>query len=52
MALFSDFYHGKVDLSRINYGIITLIPKGGDAGSKNIDPFAYYKCCLRFSLKE
>lgn len=27
MKLFDDFYHGKVDISRLNYGIITLLPK-------------------------
>lgn len=31
MQLFADFYSGKVDMSRINYGIITLVPKGTDA---------------------
>lgn len=31
MHLFSDFHAGTVDMSRINYGIITLIPKGADA---------------------
>lgn len=28
MMCFHDFYNGKLDLSRINYGIITLLPKG------------------------
>ncbi|KAE8787553.1 Signal recognition particle 54 kDa protein, chloroplastic [Hordeum vulgare] len=27
MALFEDFYVGSIDLHRLNYGIITLIPK-------------------------
>jgi hypothetical protein len=31
MALFDDMYDHKIDLTRINYGIITLIPKGDDA---------------------
>lgn len=31
VKLFADFDKNKVDLSRINYGIITLIPKGAEA---------------------
>jgi hypothetical protein len=31
VAVFQDFHQHKIDLSRINYGIITLIPKGDDA---------------------
>jgi hypothetical protein len=31
LHLFSDFRQGSVDISRINYGIITLLPKTSDA---------------------
>jgi hypothetical protein len=31
MAVFHDFHQHKIDLSRINYGIINLMPKGEDA---------------------
>jgi hypothetical protein len=31
VQLFSDFHQGKVDISRINYDIITLLPKIYDA---------------------
>ena len=31
VQLFDDFFHHKVDISRINYGIITLLPKIKDA---------------------
>jgi hypothetical protein len=31
MAAFNDFHRHKIDLKRINYGIITLIPKGPEA---------------------
>lgn len=31
MMCFHDFYNGKLDSSRINFGIITLLPKGADA---------------------
>lgn len=27
MVMFEDFYVGVLDLTRLNYGIITLIPK-------------------------
>uniref|UniRef100_A0A453IJZ7 Reverse transcriptase domain-containing protein n=1 Tax=Aegilops tauschii subsp. strangulata TaxID=200361 RepID=A0A453IJZ7_AEGTS len=37
MALFEEFYVGAIDLSRLNYGIITLIPKV--AGASNIRQF-------------
>jgi hypothetical protein len=25
--MFNDFHDGKLDVSRINYGVITLLPK-------------------------
>jgi hypothetical protein len=31
MAVFHDFHQHKITLSSINYGIITLVPKGEDA---------------------
>jgi hypothetical protein len=31
MQLFLDFHEGKVDISRLNYGVITLLPKVSDA---------------------
>lgn len=31
VQLFADFHEGKVNISRINYGIITLLPKKADA---------------------
>ena len=27
IALFNDFHNGNVDISRMNYGILTLLPK-------------------------
>jgi len=30
MPLFHDFFNGKLDVGRLNYGIITLLPKGND----------------------
>lgn len=31
MMCFHEFYEGRLDLTRINFGIITLLPKGADA---------------------
>lgn len=31
MELFNDFHQGKLDVRRLNYGIITLLPKVNDA---------------------
>jgi len=31
MQLFHDFHEGNADISRLNYGIITLLPKVHDA---------------------
>ena len=31
MEMFADFHAHRVELARLNYGIITLIPKGEDA---------------------
>ena len=30
MPLFHDFFNGKLDVGILNYGIITLLPKGND----------------------
>jgi hypothetical protein len=37
--LFHDFHVGGLDVSRINYGIITLLPK--EAKFNSIDLFAF-----------
>jgi hypothetical protein len=33
LRIFNDFHHNKINLARINYGIITLLPKGADANT-------------------
>jgi hypothetical protein len=38
--LFDDFMCGKLDVGRLNYGTITLLPKGEDAiVIKKLGPF-------------
>jgi hypothetical protein len=36
MAAFNDFHSHRIDLKRINYGIITLIPKGPEADNTEV----------------
>jgi hypothetical protein len=31
MKMINDFYLGKLDIARLNYGVITLVPKIRDA---------------------
>jgi hypothetical protein len=48
MAVFHDLYEHKIDLASINYGIITLIPKGDD-----VDRIQKYRpiCLLQVLFK-
>ena len=52
VQLFDDFYEGKIDISRINYGIITLLPKITDA-SKNqqFRPICLLNCLYKLITK-
>ena len=41
-GLLDDFHSGNLDISRLNYGIITLVPKVKDAKKyRNSDQYAY-----------
>lgn len=46
--MFDEFFDGNLDLSRLNYGIVTLIPKGQGA-----DKIKMYRliCLLSVSFK-
>jgi hypothetical protein len=33
MLIFNDFHQNKIDLVKINYGVITLLPKSEDAST-------------------
>lgn len=48
MVLLDDFHKGKLDIARLNYGIITLVPKTNDA--KEIQTFRSV-CLLNVSFK-
>ena len=41
-GLLLDFQTGRLDVGRINYGVVTLVPKGGmRIGSRNIGRFVF-----------
>lgn len=52
MNLFDDFYHGKVDISRLNYGIITLLPKVKEANRiQQYRPICLLNCLYKLITK-
>jgi hypothetical protein len=52
MRLFLDFHEGKVDISRINYGVITLLPKVTDASRiQQFKPFCLLNCVYKLITK-
>jgi hypothetical protein len=52
MAVFHDFHQHKITLSSINYGVITLVPKGEDATViQKFRPIFLLQVLLRLSQK-
>jgi hypothetical protein len=52
ILLFSDFYEGKVDISRLNYSIITLLPKVSDASKiQQFRPICLLNCLYKLMTK-
>jgi hypothetical protein len=52
MQLFDDFYNQKVDVSRLNYGIITLIPKLREASKiQQFRPICLLNCLYKLITK-
>jgi hypothetical protein len=50
--LFSDFHAEKVNISRINYGIITLLPKKSDASTiQQYRPIYLLNCIYKLITK-
>jgi len=41
--MLQELYHGRLNLSRLNYGVISLLPKIQDANivSYSIDPYVF-----------
>lgn len=52
LELFNDFYNGNLDVSRLNYGIITLLPKLGDANRiQQFKPIFLLNCLYKWITK-
>jgi len=52
MQLFLDFHEGKVDISRLNYGVITLLPKVSDATKiQQCRPICLLNCLYKLITK-
>lgn len=52
IQLFADFHQGRVDISRINYGIITLLPNISDAARiQQCRPICLLNCLYKLITK-
>ena len=52
MALFKDFYEGELDIYRLNFAMITLVPKEKDATSmKKFRPISLLNCIFKTFTK-
>jgi hypothetical protein len=52
MQLFDDFFNQTVDISRINYGVITLLPKIKDALKiQQFRPICLLNCLYKLVTK-
>lgn len=52
IMLFNDFHENKVDISRMNYGIITLLPKDNDAlRIQQFRPICLLNCLYKLITK-
>jgi len=52
IQLFDDFFRQKVDISRLNYGIISLLPKVKDANKiQQLRPICLLNCLYKLITK-
>jgi hypothetical protein len=52
VALFDDFHKGSLDLSRLNFALVTLIPKVGEASDmKQFRPISLLNCSFKIFSK-
>jgi hypothetical protein len=48
VALFGDFHEGELDISRLNFSLVTLIPKVGEATNmKQFRPISLLNCSFK-----
>jgi len=52
LEMFGDFHSGKLDVSRLNYGIITLLPKVHEAEKiQQYRPICLLNCLYKWITK-
>ena len=52
MELFEDFHNGKLDVHRLNYGVITFLPKVQDASKiQQFRPICLLNCLYKWITK-
>ena len=52
LALFADFHAGKLDIFRLNFAMLSLVPKEADASSmKKLRPISLLNCSFTFFTK-
>lgn len=52
LELFDDLHKGKLDITRLNYGIITLLPKVGDGNKiQQFRPICLFNCIYKWIIK-
>lgn len=52
IAMFNDFYKDDLDLERLNFALVTLIPKVGDANNmKQFRPISLLNCSFKIFSK-
>ena len=52
MELFKDFHRGALDINRLNYAILTLVPKEQDANTmKKFRPISLLNCSFKILTK-
>jgi hypothetical protein len=52
VALFLDFYNGKLNLYKLNFALLTLIPKDlGDRSMKKYRPISLCNCSFKIFSK-
>jgi hypothetical protein len=52
LDMFDDFYKGDLDVYRLNFSLVTLVPKGSDAcNMKQFRPISLLNCSFKMFSK-